>query len=68
MSNESLQGIAIISMAGRFPGAANVDQFWEMIRSGKEGISFFSTEELLEVGISPKLVNNPCLLYTSRCV
>lgn len=59
MSNESLQGIAIISMAGRFPGAANVDQFWEMIRGGKEGISFFSTEELLEVGISPKLVNNP---------
>ena len=60
MSSDSQEcGIAIVGMAGRFPGASNIDQFWEMVRDGKEGISFFSAEELIEVGIAPKLVNNP---------
>lgn len=59
MSNDSLSGIAIISMVGRFPGADNVDRFWEMIRDGREGISFFTAEELIDSGISPKLVSNP---------
>ena len=59
MSNESPSGIAIISMVGRFPGAADVDSFWELVRDGHEGISFFTAEELIESGISPKLVNNP---------
>lgn len=52
-------GIAIIGMSGRFPGAANIEQYWQMLCEGKEGISFFTAEELLEVGIAPKLVNNP---------
>ncbi|MGZ3184822.1 MAG: type I polyketide synthase, partial [Telluria sp.] len=30
--------IAIIGMAGRFPGAANVDEFWRMVRDGLEGM------------------------------
>ena len=59
MSDDSLSGVAIISMVGRFPGAADVDRFWEMIRDGREGISFFTAEELIDSGISPKLVNNP---------
>jgi acyl transferase domain-containing protein len=59
MTDESPAGIAIIGMAGRFPGAPDVDSFWEMIREGREGISFFTAEELIESGISPKLVHNP---------
>jgi acyl transferase domain-containing protein len=39
-------GIAIVGMAGRFPGASDVDQFWENIKNGVESISFFSDEEL----------------------
>lgn len=27
-TSESREGIAIIGMAGRFPGAKNVDEFW----------------------------------------
>ncbi|HKV39763.1 MAG TPA: type I polyketide synthase, partial [Blastocatellia bacterium] len=38
--------IAIIGMAGRFPGANDVDQFWENIRNGVESISFFAEDEL----------------------
>lgn len=59
MTKELPSGVAIISMAGRFPGAQDIDGFWELLRDGREGISFFSAEELIEAGISPKLVNNP---------
>ena len=43
--------IAIIGMAGKFPGAENVEAFWRNLKNGEESISFFSDEELLEAGI-----------------
>jgi phthiocerol/phenolphthiocerol synthesis type-I polyketide synthase E len=51
--------IAIIGMAGRFPGAANVDEFWENLRSGVESISFFSDEELIDAGVNPAVLSDP---------
>ncbi|MEP2281001.1 amino acid adenylation domain-containing protein [Maribacter sp.] len=38
--------VAIIAMSGRFPGANNIDEFWDVLKSGKETISFFTPEEL----------------------
>ena len=38
--------VAIIGMAGRFPGAQDVAAFWENLRNGREGICFFTDEEL----------------------
>jgi acyl transferase domain-containing protein/acyl carrier protein len=43
--------IAVIGMAGRFPGAKDIDEFWNNLKNGIESISFFSDEELKEVGI-----------------
>src|SRR4028118_547421 len=57
--NESLEGIAIVGMSGRFPGAANVGEFWRNLRDGVEGISFFTDEELLAEGIAPSVFNAP---------
>ncbi len=51
--------IAIIGMAGRFPGAKNVDAFWQNLRDGVESITFFSDEELLLSGIKPTVLNDP---------
>ncbi|MCF4968127.1 beta-ketoacyl synthase N-terminal-like domain-containing protein [Nostoc sp. CMAA1605] len=51
--------IAIIGMAGRFPGAKNVDIFWQNLRDGVESITFFTDEELLSAGIKPKSLNDP---------
>ena len=51
--------IAIISMAGRFPGAADVDQFWQNLVNGSEAITFFSDEELLRNGVESTLVADP---------
>jgi amino acid adenylation domain-containing protein len=41
-----LSGIAIIGMAGRFPGARNVAQFWKNLCNGVDTISRFSVDEL----------------------
>lgn len=41
-----LEGIAIIGMSGRFPGAKNVDQFWRNLVNGVESISLFREDEL----------------------
>ncbi|WP_413198535.1 beta-ketoacyl synthase N-terminal-like domain-containing protein [Nostoc piscinale] len=51
--------IAIIGMAGRFPGANKVDSFWQNLRNGVESISTFTDEELIAAGIDAKLLNNP---------
>ncbi len=55
----SLEGIAIIGMSGRFPGAKNIDEFWRNLRDGVESISFFTDEELKAAGVDPALLNNP---------
>lgn len=51
--------IAIIGMAGRFPGAATVDEFWDMIVAGREGLSRFDENELIEQGVASELVSHP---------
>src|SRR5579885_1076513 len=51
--------IAIIGMSGRFPGARDVDSFWQNIAAGKKSIRFFSDEELREAGVDPALLQDP---------
>lgn len=41
-----LERIAIVGMAGRFPGAPDVSSFWRNLCDGQESISFFSGDEL----------------------
>ncbi len=53
--------IAVIGMAGRFPGARDVDEFWRNLRAGVEGISFFTDEELEEPR-DPSGLNNPAYI------
>ncbi|MBP5971595.1 acyltransferase domain-containing protein [Brasilonema sp. CT11] len=51
--------IAIIAVAGRFPGAKDIESFWQNLRDGVESISRFTDEELINSGVSPDLLNNP---------
>jgi len=39
-------GIAIVGMAGRFPGAETIDDLWANLCAGKESITFFDAAEL----------------------
>ncbi|QSQ15807.1 non-ribosomal peptide synthetase/type I polyketide synthase [Myxococcus landrumensis] len=48
--------IAIIGMAGRFPGAANVRELWRNLLDGVESISRLSPEELESSPLVPETV------------
>ena len=41
-----MEEIAVIGLAGRFPGARNVDAFWENLKNGVESITHFPDDEL----------------------
>jgi len=57
--NDPLQdGVAVIGMAGRFPGASDVDQLWNNLCQGVESITRFTKEDL-GPGIDPALIDNP---------
>ncbi|MGW3564805.1 beta-ketoacyl [acyl carrier protein] synthase domain-containing protein, partial [Streptomyces sp. NPDC000941] len=46
-------------MAGRFPGARNLTEFWANLRDGVESIVPLSDEELLSAGVAPDVFNQP---------
>jgi phthiocerol/phenolphthiocerol synthesis type-I polyketide synthase E len=59
MSADSTQladGIAVIGMAGKFPGAPNLAAYWQNLRNGVESITHFSEHEL---EVSPAISSNP---------
>jgi len=51
--------IAVIGMAGRFPGSRNIDEFWENLKNGVESITFFSAGQLAAWGVRQELRENP---------
>ncbi len=51
--------IAVIGMTCRFPGAKNVDEFWQNLQDGVESVSFFSDDELLAEGVDPAALSAP---------
>ena len=51
--------IAVVGMSARFPGAANVRQFWNNLKNGVESVSFFSDAELIAAGVDPALLDDP---------
>jgi pyochelin synthetase len=53
------EDIAIIGMAGRFPDADNVEQFWHNVAAGKCAVRNFSNDELLGAGISAEELADP---------
>lgn len=59
-SPDAVEGaIAIIGMAGRLPGAPDVDRYWELLRNGREGVTFFSEEQLVAAGVPRELARDP---------
>jgi acyl transferase domain-containing protein len=54
-----LQGIAIVGLAARFPGARDTDELWRNLRDGVESISFFTEVDLAAEGVDPALLADP---------
>src|ERR1700712_3387133 len=51
--------IAVIGMAGRFPGADSVSEFWDNLCRGEESIVTLSEEALTAAGVSAKTLAGP---------
>ena len=51
--------IAVIGMAGRFPGAADVGEFWENLCRGVESVHRFSEAELIAAGEPSHVFSHP---------
>ena len=62
------QRIAILSYSGRFPGAGEVEQYWENLRAGRESVTFFSDEELRRAGVGQELLEDPSYVKAHRIV
>jgi len=59
------EGIAIVGMSGRFPGAADLEAFWRNLREGVSGILSLSPEELRAEGVSEAELADPRYVRTA---
>lgn len=57
--------VAVVGMAGRFPGACSIEQFWCNLREGIDSIHDFTKDELLKAGVPADIVADPSSLKSS---
>lgn len=60
--------IAVIGMAGRFPGADSVSRFWDNLCRGEESIVTLSEEALSASGIGARTLENPAYVRRAALV
>lgn len=65
LSDEELEGVAVIGMSGRFPGARDLDAFWRNLRDGVESISTLPEEALVSSGVDAAQRRDP--RYVRAC-
>jgi amino acid adenylation domain-containing protein len=51
--------VAVIGMAGRFPGAKHIHQLWDNLKNGIESLSFKNDRELQQSGVSSQVLDAP---------
>jgi acyl transferase domain-containing protein/acyl carrier protein len=56
--------VAIVGLAGRFPGAADLDQFWDNLRAGREALDDLSDADMAAAGVPAALRADP--LYVRK--
>jgi acyl transferase domain-containing protein/thioesterase domain-containing protein len=67
-TSDSIDGIAVVGLAGRFPKSRNIGEFWQNLRDGVEMISFFTDEELAALGVNPALLDEPAFVKAKACL
>ncbi|MEU6391697.1 beta-ketoacyl synthase N-terminal-like domain-containing protein [Streptomyces sp. NPDC046939] len=66
--HEETPAVAIIGMAGRFPGADDLDAFWDNLAAGRESVRPVTDEEFLAAGGDPADLDDPSLVRMASVV
>lgn len=51
--------VAVVGMAGRFPGARSISEFWRLIRDGRDATQVLSDEQLAAAGVPEEERRDP---------
>jgi phthiocerol/phenolphthiocerol synthesis type-I polyketide synthase E len=60
--DESAELLAVVGMAGRFPGADTLEEFWALLSEGRHGVREITEEEFLDAGGDPADLDDPALV------
>ncbi|MEU7423418.1 alpha/beta fold hydrolase [Streptomyces sp. NPDC040750] len=66
--DEQAPAVAVIGMAGRFPGADDLDAFWDNLAAGREAVRPVTDEEFLAAGGDPRDLDDPTLIRMASVV
>ncbi|MFF9204962.1 type I polyketide synthase [Streptomyces sp. NPDC014986] len=66
--DEQAPAVAVIGMAGRFPGADDLDAFWDNLAAGRESMRPITDEEFLAAGGHPRDLDDPSLIRVASVV
>ncbi len=67
-NGDSSGAVAVIGLAGRFPGAGSIETFWDNLVAGRETITTFSRREILGTGENPALLRDPAYVRAKGIV
>lgn len=59
MIRDCSKDIAVIGISARFPGPSEIDKWWEALLSGQILTKRYKLDELLESGVSQRLIDDP---------
>ena len=68
MSNHTGLEIAIIGMAGQFPGAEDVDRFWQNLKNSEESITSLADQDILNEGEDRSILQDPFYIRANAFV
>ncbi|MEV5433193.1 beta-ketoacyl synthase N-terminal-like domain-containing protein [Streptomyces sp. NPDC052701] len=66
--DEQAPAVAVIGMAGRFPGADDLDAFWDNLAAGRESVRPVTDEEFLAAGGSERDLDDPTLVRMASVI
>ncbi|GAB7105539.1 hypothetical protein JCM4814A_38530 [Streptomyces phaeofaciens JCM 4814] len=66
--DDDLPAIAVIGMAARFPGADDIDAFWENLAAGRDAARPVTDEEFLAAGGDPRDLDDPSLVRMASVI
>src|SRR5215510_4243635 len=55
----AFEPLAVVGMRGRFPGASDLDQYWENLAAGVESIEVLTLEEMRAAGVPDDVIQLP---------